>query len=283
MTEDYSLNLPEDTDLPFFAYGIFKPGQIAYSRIERHIMKPPQKRTAKREMFLRDGVPFISRDPSDCCSAEGFLFEFKKCESKQAYRTISESTSKKLYYWKRIDVEGRDANALIGKQPSRSNPIPMGKVGIFDGSNDPYFEEALQLIRDDKKEKLDFREMRDYFKIQRNYILLWAAIERYCSLRYGPNLKAINNEMLASEWFFQMSLKNHVPEGETRRIHRTDTLDRIRLDCNEPKESIDYYYTIRCNIAHRGKGPISEARIVYDSLDELSKIFQDVLDCTFDL
>lgn len=279
MTNYYSLNLPDNTDLPFFDYGIFKPGQIAYSRIKEYEKESPKECTVKHKMFLRDGVPFILKDPNEISSTEGFLFKFQENESENAYKTISETVSKKLYYWKKIDVRGESANALIGRSPSKSRPEPIGSC--FDGRNDPYFKGALDLIRDDLDEKLNPKEIKDYFKLQRNYILLWAAVERYCSLKYGPRFKTKINEKLASEWIFQESLRCHVPLGKTRHIYRTDTLDKLTLDCNNPEESIAYYYTIRCNIAHRGKGSIDDFDIVRNSLEELLKIFNDVVEYTF--
>lgn len=276
---EYCVSLPNRINLPFFAYGIFKPGQIAYSRIAKYEKEPPEMHTIKHKMCLRDGIPFILSDVSEYHSSEGFLFEFNEDESELAYKTICESISKKLYYWKEIDVDGQKANALIGKKPSRSRPQAID--GKFDGSNDPYFKEALELIRDDMGEELDFWKMNDYFRLQRNYMLLWSAVERYASLRYGPHNKSTNNEKLASEEFFQESLKCHVPKGETRDIYRTDTLRKITLDCDTPEDSIDYYYTLRCNMVHRGKSLYNDADFVSQSLDELLKIFNDVLECTF--
>ena len=87
----------------------------------------------------------------------------------------------------------------------------------------------------------------------------------------------------ARETIFQESLRKHVGE-EKRDIFRTDNLDMITLDANCPEDSIDYYYTIRCNIVHRGKTPPSDEpskeEIVLKSFEELSCIFRDVLNDT---
>ena len=68
-------------ELPFFAYGIFKPGQLAYSIIEKHI---DDKKTVKEpskipyRMYIRDGIPLIVESKKDFDSARGYLIYFKK-------------------------------------------------------------------------------------------------------------------------------------------------------------------------------------------------------------
>ena len=43
---------------PFFAYGIFKPGELAYSRIKKYVHNE-YPYTINYEMSYRDGVPLI--------------------------------------------------------------------------------------------------------------------------------------------------------------------------------------------------------------------------------
>ena len=116
--------------------------------------------------------------------------------------------------------------------------------------------------------------MKSYFKLLRNYILLWSSIEKYISLRYGKgNYERNNKEIFSTETIFQESLKQQIGD-ETRDIFRTDNLNKITLDANCPEDSIDYYYTIRCNIVHRGKTPHNNEKIVLKSLKELLAILK---------
>lgn len=275
-----------NVNLPFFAYGTFKPGQIAYSRIEKYI-KNTSPADCKHKLFLRDGFPFISKDSIVYGSTSGFLIEFKRNYKWDAYGIIGEVASDKLYYWEVIDVQGKPANALIGRKPSKSNPIAIGKN--FDGSVDPYFKEAIEVIKegimeyeeDSKQCRNEHEKMRIYFKLLRNYILLWSSVERYIGLRYGKgNYEVSNKERFATETIFQESLRQHLGD-ETREIFRTDNLNKITLDANCPEDSINYYYTVRCNIVHRGKTPQGSDEIVFKSLKELLNIFNDVLNDTF--
>ena len=56
--EKRTLDLPDDIDLPFFAYGIFKPGQLAYSKIRNHVDENINNVEINYLMKTRDGVPF---------------------------------------------------------------------------------------------------------------------------------------------------------------------------------------------------------------------------------
>lgn len=274
--------------LPFFAYGTFKPGQIAYSRIEKHI-ESKSAANCKHKLFLRDGHPFIGNDYNEHYSTSGVLIEFKRECKWNAYEIIHEVASDRLYYWDVIDVQGKKANALIGRKPTKSNPQEIGNN--FDGSNDPYFKEAIDVIcesideynhsRNDNNENDDSEKMKRYFKLLRNYILLWSSVERYIGLRYGEgSYETTNKELFARETIFKESLMHHIGD-KTRDIFRTDNLDKITLDANCPEDSIDYYYTIRCNIVHRGKTHSNSEEIVFESLKDLLAIFKDVLEDTF--
>ena len=39
------MSLPPDIDLPFFAYGLFKPEQLGHSRIEECVLKTKEGET----------------------------------------------------------------------------------------------------------------------------------------------------------------------------------------------------------------------------------------------
>lgn len=280
--EDYyvQLNSSPDITLPFFAYGIFKPRQIAYSRIEPYIKKPVVKEAIRHDLYLRDGIPFIKQDVTKYLSTRGYLFEFNnETDAKKAYGKIGKTISQKLYIWGVIPIAGKPANVLFGRKPSKSNPIRLSYS--YEGANDPYFNEVLELIYDETKDKSTIKDIYDYFDVLKNYILLWAAIERYTSLRYGKSQSIdSNNNNLANEKIFQESLKSTI--GDKRRtVFRTDTLEPHYLKVEDPKESISYYYTIRCNIIHRGKCIGDKDQIVLDSLHELIQIFWNVVDDNF--
>lgn len=71
MSNGLKMNLPIKTSLPFFAYGIFKPGQLCFSRISalvERIIKCNVKGTLKE----RDGIPLLALG-SENVSIQGYL------------------------------------------------------------------------------------------------------------------------------------------------------------------------------------------------------------------
>ncbi len=53
--KDNKFDKKPDSNLPFFAYGIFKPGQIAYSKIKDLVLQKKEI-SINRPMKHRDGV-----------------------------------------------------------------------------------------------------------------------------------------------------------------------------------------------------------------------------------
>ncbi len=280
MTNDNNKTLkpPRNTDLPFFAYGIFKPQQIAYSRIEKHV-KTYYEYEINYKMLMRDGVPLIVPDKSGNHKTKGYLIYFKEDDSKKSYENISDTESEKLYYWSEIKVGENKANVLMGKDPDLgSTPLEI-KVGNYIGKQDPFFKEAVELA--EKELEIEWKGMRDiegFFKLQMTYMLLWASIERYCSLKYDNKGSKINK--LSKDELFINSLKKHV-DSDDRKVYSADDLKEYTLNPQNPYESIRYYYTIRCNVAHRGKAIYDDEKMLRQSLNELLKIFNDILDETF--
>ena len=275
-----SLNPPNNKDLPFFAYGIFKPGQLAYSRIEEYVHGTIKEKIPYL-MLMRDGVPILDERGCRNCYTKGFLIYFNENDSEYAYKLISDTESKKLYKWGKINIGKTKANILFGRKPRIGSNYPEYNRDNYNGKDDPLFKEALDLIREDLENYPFVRggDAKNFFRLQRNYILLWSAIERYASLKYGNSTKAHNNKELANEEIFQISLKNHVHEKRT--VYRTYNLQKQTLDPDNPISSIEYYYTIRSNIVHKGKSIFYDIDMIKDSLYELLNIFQDVLDYTF--
>jgi hypothetical protein len=124
-------------------------------------------------------------------------------------------------------------------------------------------------------------ELRDFFRHQMAYLLLWTAIERYCTLRWGFGDEPVARvNRLATEPAFAESLKRHV--HEMRRVFRADkpASSAERLDPDDPSRSIKFYYQLRSNISHRGKSIYDERALVAESLQQLKAVFTDLLDVT---
>ena len=275
--EKFPVDFPEDSSLPFFTYGIFKPRQIAYSRIEIFVDESFPCQINYR-MLIRDGVPLISPDESEHSKTNGFLIKFKERFSKKAYKTICITEPNELYEWKVIKVGDTKANVLVAKNHNIGSSLLEGTVGYYDGKEDPFFDEAIRIV--EKELDREFKGMGDmegFLKLQMAYILLWTSIERYCSLKYDIFGSKINK--LSKDWLFKRGLKKYV--HDKRKVFSAEDLREYTLNPEEPYDSVRYYYTIRCNVAHRGKAIYSDEKMLRQSLEELLNIFKDILDDTF--
>ncbi|SDA45104.1 hypothetical protein [Methanobrevibacter millerae] len=270
---------PDDYSNPFFAYGIFKPGQIAFSKICKCV-KSIEKVTLNSEMILMDAMALISESYSRKNSTDGYLIHFKDGKENEAYNIISSTEPKEFYKWKTILIKDNPTNVLIGIHPKMDGPFKK-VITNYDGASDLFFMDALDLI---EKEKYS----NDFFKLQMNYLLLWASIERFCVLKYGEKTSSRNNQRFAGERMFRNFIKNNYKNHNRevwayeRCVFSPKKLKDVYFDIEDCRQIIEYYYAIRCNVAHRGKAT-NELNTVRASLNELLIIFRDILKDTFNI
>ena len=264
--------LPTDLTLPFFAYGLFMPGQLAYFQLQD--LATSTAAAVSGQLFVRDGVPFLAPTTSGH-QVEGALVAFAPADAEEGYRRIAAMEPKNLYYWDRVDTDGATANALLGKSPEQGRPLEWPD---WDGWEDPLFRDALEIV---ERRTASARRLKGYealFERQMAYMLLWSGIERYLSLRYSLG-SDVNQKMrrLAQEPGFKDALRRHVIETREMRIS-TNPKGKETLDPNDPDRSVRYYYGVRSNVTHRGKTAAeAHGEIQQSALDELLPIFRDVL------
>ena len=225
-------------DLPFFAYGIFKPGQIAYSKI-RDLDFEMKEASINYLMKQRDGVPILLQKGNERYNTKGCLYDFS--DGEKAYKIICQTMSPALYKWGTIDVEGKKANVLFGLNPNSGSVYIEDACDreCFDGSNDPIFKEGIKLIKDNLKSE-DFCMEEGFFKLQMNYMLLWSAIDRYCKLKYNMGSEHENRLELAKEANFIDALRKIDEKGEYGQILSNDEMMRRRIDISNMKNCIVY-------------------------------------------
>lgn len=279
--ENNPLKPPKHTNLPFFAYGIFKPHQLAYSRI-KYCVKNYYEYEIDFEMLMRDGVPLIipQRSKSNY-KTRGYLIYFNEKHSNEAYEIISKTHYEKLYKWEEIKMGENKANVLMGVNHKMGSSRIESSIGNYDGRNDSYFKEAIEVVEKElNDENKSWKNINDFFKLQMSYLLLWTAIERYVSLKYNCPKIWQKWKKLSKEEIFKESLKKHVKSK--RKVYSAEDLWEYTLNPKKPYYSIKYYYTIRCNAAHRGKAIYNDDKVIRQSLKELLEIFKDILNDTFD-
>jgi hypothetical protein len=267
------MDVPVDLDRPFFSYGIFRPGQLAYFQL-RDLVSRAESAQARGTLLLRDGLPIA--DPAGHGYIIGTLLTFGSGQAAIAYERVTRMEPDRHYRWHRAELDGVIANMLVGKSPKRGS-VPCEDVE-WNGWSDPLLTTALDVVQETLAGSKEFEwDLKPLFRLQMAYLLLWSSIERYVSLRYhlGEDVMA-KISRLAGEPAFAESLRGNVTG--TRTIYRTDRpVDREILDPGSPGKSLNYYYQVRSNITHRGKGVVQDHKVLVRCLEELLVIFREVL------
>lgn len=96
---------PSDESLPFFAYGVFKPGELAFLQIKEFV-KEVSYASIGGVLRIRDGLPIASLDDPSSIGIRGFQISFHEGAAAQAYRRIVELEPEKQYIWKTAAWKG---------------------------------------------------------------------------------------------------------------------------------------------------------------------------------
>jgi hypothetical protein len=276
------MELPADVSLPFIAYGIFKPGELAFLRLKPFVDKVSPF-TIRKQLMVRDGVPILNWQHTSAEGTDGFAIAFRKSDQMTAYKAIVDLEPDHQYRWELIDGPG-PANILVGRSPEKGSV----QFDRFDGGTqwqgewDPLFTVALEVVEQTLAENSDFQgDLKPLMRLQMAYLLLWSAIERYGTLRYsmGDNpMSKINR--IGTESTFATLLATTV--SDKRSIQRADRpTDKVTLDPENPKGSMLYYYQVRSNVTHAGKGIVWDHDTLRKSLKELLLIFRAMLSTAF--
>lgn len=270
-----------DEALPFFSYGLFKPGQLAHHQIADFVDYDKTKKSAiKGRLKERDGIPILV--PGNDFEINGHLIFFKAGREQRAYQIVEDFEPRKIYYWRTLNtIDNHNANVLIGKKPNKGCE-ELEYVADWDGNADPLFLSGLELvdeiIQDEKEWDGNYKSI---FRVQMAYILLWSSVERYVTLRYGVQTKneSINYKLkrMASEPLFASGLRKHVRRTSAKVVRSTNPKEIVRLNITDPEQAVKYYYQVRSNAVHRGKAVNKDFYILRDSTSELLAIFRCML------
>lgn len=280
--------MPSDTKLPFFSYGLFRPGEIGFRELKRFVASHESKWHTKGFLLIRDGLPLLdnSTESSDS-NVPGVLIHFLVGHHMEAYKTIAVNEPKWLYRWEVLEV-GRDngrlrANVLVGRNPRRGSQ--RLEELEWSGRKEPLFNAALDVVRETLESNRIFEwDLKPMFRPQMAYLLLWSAIERFAAFKYhlGDNVMR-KVKGLAGEQAFVEGLRE-VVKGPPRTVFRADKPQKKEvLDPSNPEKSLDYYYQVRSNVAHRGKAAVHDHEILCQSIEELAELFRRILAAEFSM
>ena len=275
--ETYRLRIPKNTNLRFFAYDVYKPGEIAFSRISDFV-ENCEYSVVDYSLNTMNSVPFLVKSFGRNYRTYGCFIKFKNNDSYEAYKIISESKSKKLYKWDTIRIYNEKINVLFAKEDIINFKYAENKRH-YESLNDPMFVDCLKIICDNFIRILNEGSFEsNFFDLQMNYMLLWSSIDRFLVFRYGKinqqdNLVCIANEDIFKQAVSKFSdMKNENPEVFSNEDYRSFKLDKTKPLC-----CIRFYYTIRCNVVHTGKASFNDYDLLKKSLGELLLIYMYVL------
>jgi hypothetical protein len=275
------MNLPDDTTLPFFTYGLFRPGQIGYGSIRALVETSEDRWVVQGELLERDGLPLLAEGRDEVL---GWLLRFKPVSAVDAYTAINSIEPDRLYRWDASEVHRQgvrlQANVLMGRSPRKGSTHP--EYQIWEGEKEPLFTAALDVIQKSLDRYSQFEwDLEPFFQLQMAYMLLWASIERFVSFKYHLGERVTEKVFkLAEDPVFARALHDRVKEE--RQVYRSDDPStKAVLNRHKPKKALEYYYQIRSNITHRGKTAIQDHNMLRASLVELLGIFKEVLRSEF--
>lgn len=270
-----SMALPSNTGLPFFAYGIFVPGQLAFLQLRDKSPVLAHDQIAGC-LWLRNGLSLFDLQSNG--SVDGAVLEFRPMEQRAAYLSICNMEPENQYSWiETTTTQGRMVNCLQGRHLDRHKLERLP----FAPDHDPILCEALDMLLETlHSTPKRFDGFRSLFGLEMAYLLLWSSIERYLFMRY--RLKGATRpklRLMAKDVRFCRVLRETVVE--TRDVHSVDDpSDAERLDGTKPYESLCYYYKVRCNLTHHGKEAEDYDR-VWCAFAQLLPVFKATVDGAF--
>lgn len=289
-----TVSMPKQGDLghPFFAYGIFKPGEIAYFQIKDFVLEHANAQI-DGQLRSRDGIPILD-DRVKTQQVNGHRIVFKPGTEQSAYAAIGAMEPESQYKWR----VANGMNYLGGVSPNKGTPRDEVNQSYPDlhnswsSWNDLVFRDGLELVDevveaveaatyDTDGNRIGSPTPRIFFELQGAYMLLWSAIERYVSLRYGLGGSASvmsRVTMLATEEAFKNAL-GEVPELKARQIYRSDSPTKkvLTFDSADPDNTLKYLYQVRSNVTHRGKDMVPDWLMLHAATKELLRVFRSVL------
>ena len=281
--------LPEDLNLPFFAYGIFKKGQISFFRIKDFVKDIKQTHIENAFLAERDGIPLLGvKKENEILEGDfaniyadnrvyGDLISFKKVNLKEAYLSIANIEPEKQYLWGTVKIGNVKVNTLIGRRVFKGS-IPMHEQSWDMSFHDPFIGGVIK-FKEDVLASEDRRE--NFIELQAVYLMLWTAIERICTLKFslaskseGLEKQLIENLQDDKKVYDFLTTISKKPES-FRTIYRSDNTEKkFIFEKGNFIKCIKYLRQIRNNVAHRGKGGFADESLTLDAIEIVFKIFE---------
>jgi hypothetical protein len=273
------MQMPSDTSLPFFSYGIFRVGGIGFISVKEYINKVDKNKRAIGKLLVRDGIPILDTQEVSA-STIGDIFYFTDAERDKAYGKIVDLEPEKYYSWVVQNIDGINVNLLSGVK-AKNGSVVAENLFWDSWNDDALFTTAFEIIEEElERVGIKFVDGKRFLKLQMLYLLLWTSIERYLGLRYSFRGAEISSKIrsLSNNSNFAEMLIKYTEHSRYRKIYSTDRADdALRFDCHNAKKSLEYFYQVRCNITHRGKAALGDSDLVEQCLRDLYRVYKEFL------
>lgn len=291
---DYDLNLP------FFAYGVFKNGELAYHKIQDYVEEGGmsdgvRSATVEGDLLVEDGMALLltgNQVSDEIREIEGSLISFRDDDAEEAYDKITEAEPMSHYSWQVVRTnDGTEANALVADPDLNVRTSEEKRYNVYENpvqwSSKNYFEDVFEVVSMQFDSNKELRDEKEFFRLQMGYFLLWSALERYISLSWGKAIppshdkkkKRFAEEDKGFERGLRETFDGQIPDVY-RELSRSDYPESTReLDLEQNNEVVRYFYQVRNNLTHRGKGkPTADGELLRQSFHDLYCIFVTVLE-----
>jgi hypothetical protein len=275
-SENKVLAPPANINLPFFAYGIFKHGEIGFIKLKPYVNEIKKNLGLQSKLYVKDGVPLINLNDIEATTYGDILFFKNSIDAEEAYKRIGELEPTEYYVWREIKIDNQSVNVLAGKNVNKgTNEV---EDGYWDSWSDTLFTTMFELVDEVLKEPTNDITGKQFLKLQMTYLLLWVAIERYVTLRYKIGGNNVMQKIYNLVYENQFVLGVKALGDKERKIFKNYSSSKENFIADNPKKCLNYYYQIRSNIAHRGKAVFDDAKLVHCALSEMSGIFKKILE-----
>lgn len=274
-----SMDRPPDFDAPLFAYGALKPGEFAHAQVAKHVSTSTLAMLADHGLRSRDGLPLLVESPG--ARVRGALLRFDDAQA--AYEVVCQFEPRKHYRWAPEGVtvvcDDREvrANALLPRKPRAG--ADLEHVEEWYTADDPVFTAGLPAAAEIAHPWVWMPHDENgfpwegFFRVQAAYLLLWSVVERVAALRFGPALdpmRRINNlgDLPSMRHWLAAA---QVRMTERRVVDSRDPGDGVSLR-DDGSNAWGYWYQIRNNLSHRGKGSVRDRKIVNEAFIDVHDV-----------
>ena len=272
-----------------FVYGTLKQGEIAHSQIEDYVEDVFSAELSGYELGIRDGLPVIFEQKEFKVSGE--LLIPKKGSEEKFWQKIENYESSKLYSKKSIKInlgqETVESVTYVAKKEKGRSYIPL-TTSNWTTQNYPHFAYAFPIlfnsIKNFKLESYPADMYFDYWKymndLQQKYLLLVSHLENIAILIFGPSndsgpISRIKQLGESAEWSTAFSNVKNQSGLQSYKVKDVRNL-KDQYNNESADRAILMYYQIRNNLTHQGKSG-SDCKLIYDALQDLSKLIKELL------